>query len=125
MTYRRGLPPTPGSARLLRSDSWDCWPIPGRALHAELSSNLPASLGWCGGSSRGCSGRRRFGLGGRSYLRFMCQMAGQSLQELDLPPDPLELLAIAVRRQNLRFLLLQSANIVFDQIGRASCREGV
>src|SRR5215475_9803986 len=117
MTYRRGRPPTPGSARLLRSDSWDCWPIPGRAPHAELSSNLSASLRGCW-SSRRCGSSRRFGLGGRSYLGFMCQMAGQSFQELDFSPDPLELLAIAVRRQKLRFLLLQSANIVFDRVNR-------
>ena len=81
-----------------QSDSWDCWPIPGRALHAELSSNLSGSLGrrWGGRRRWRCRWRGRGGLGGRGRLGFVCQMAGQSFQQLHLSLEPLQFLAIAV-----------------------------
>ena len=48
----------------------------------------------------------------------MRQMTSQSFEQLHLSLDPLEFLAIAIRRQKFRFLFLQSVNILFDCVNR-------
>src|ERR1043165_4716729 len=78
-----------------------------------------------GGS--GCRRSRRRGLGGRrgwGALRFVRQVARQTLQTLDLSLYFFEFLRIAGRGQQCAFVLFQLADIVLDRMDRVHVLAG-